>query len=198
MPRAYSLISHSIRTANSPDKGRPLRLAVFADRLRVARLNLAATNCSVVDSLATGSTAKHSSLARRASRRRAARATAEIFRGWRPEAYLVIRRSRACLSSNLPPAHSIAEPTRPHHRSLSKFRHWRLLHLQIHRPQRTRRFSKGTTAESARPWCQEFGTVKLGATAWPFSLLSARISDAGRRRRKLVPCPSTVSKSIEP
>src|SRR5580704_8419219 len=165
MPRAYSLISHSIRTANSLDKARPLRPAIFADRLRVALPNLAPTNCSVADSLATELIAKHSFLARRASRRRAARATADIFRGWRPEAYSVIRCSRACLSSNLPRAHSIAEPTRLHHRSLSKFRHWRLLHLRIHRPQRTRRFSKGTTAESVRPWCQEFGTVKLGATA---------------------------------
>ena len=46
---------------------------------------------------------------------------------------------------------------------------------------------------------QEFGTVKLGATDRPFSpLASARISITGKRRRKVVPCPSTVSKSIEP
>lgn len=46
---------------------------------------------------------------------------------------------------------------------------------------------------------QESRTVKLGATSRPLPPLpSVRISAAGRRRRNVVPCPSPVSKSIEP
>jgi hypothetical protein len=98
-PPAYSLISYSNRAANSPDRAgmpsmavvtaRPIDPELFADRLAVGRPNLAGTSCSV-GSPATVSTAKPPLHARRAQRPCAAKATADTFLGWRPEAYTVI------------------------------------------------------------------------------------------------------------
>jgi hypothetical protein len=158
-------------------------------------MNPAAPNYSI-GSPAIALTAKPRGLARRARCRHPAKATADTIRGWRPEAYSVICRVTSDSIANV--GGSV---------------HARAAQLKLTLDQSVLRMNNRAEDQKLQPddpekhsdvaeptsSTQEFGALKLGATAWPSPpLASTPISTTGKRRRKVVPCPSAVSKSIEP